>query len=160
MRRLFSPWRRPYVLREHSANDTGCVFCAAIQNPDDFENFMIFRGRNAFVMVNRYPYTSGHVMVLPYLHVARLHEVDQETRAEMMELMNHATEAIGRAYQPGGFNLGANLGAAAGAGIEAHLHIHVVPRWSGDTNFISSVGDTRVLPEALEDTWQRIRDAW
>lgn len=148
------------MLREHDDGDSSCVFCKVIEQQDDAGNFIIFRGSHAFVMVNRYPYTSGHVMVLPYMHVARLHEVDEVTRGEMMELVNHATEALGRAYKPGGFNLGANLGVAAGAGIEAHLHIHVVPRWAGDTNFISTVGETRVLPETLEDTWQRIKAAW
>ncbi len=123
-------------------------------------NLILHRGQKAFVMVNRYPYTSGHLMVLPFEHVARLDQLDAPTRAEMMELQNQTVNVLVKVYTPGGFNLGANLGAAAGAGIEEHLHLHVVPRWVGDTNFTATVGQTRVLPETLDETWQRVRDAW
>jgi ATP adenylyltransferase len=161
MQRLFSPWRKPYIGRDKQAEKTkGCVFCAALNAEDSAENLVVARDRNSFVMLNRFPYTSGHLMVLPLKHAARLDEVDATTRAEMMELQTKAIEVLSRVYKPDGFNLGANLGAAAGAGIEEHLHLHVVPRWIGDTNFMPTVGQARVLPEALEETWQRVRAAW
>lgn len=161
MRRLFSPWRKAYITRDKAAEKVkGCVFCRALESPDGPENLIVFRGQRAFVIVNRFPYTSGHLMALPFEHVAQLEQVDPQTRAEMMELVTAATQALKRAYKPEGFNLGANLGSAAGAGIEEHLHLHVLPRWVGDTNFISTVGETRVLPETLEETWRRVKDAW
>ncbi|MEX1248322.1 MAG: HIT domain-containing protein [Anaerolineales bacterium] len=151
----------PYIGRDKQAEKAqGCVFCRALKQEDGPENLVVHRGKTAFVIVNRFPYTSGHLMVLPFAHVARLDEIDEDTRAEMMELMTEATLVLTRVYNPGGFNLGANLGAAAGAGIEEHLHVHILPRWVGDTNFISTVGETRVLPETLEETWQRVKAAW
>ena len=161
MRHLFSPWRMPYIGRDKDAEKAkGCVFCLALEQQDGADNLIVRRGQQGFVIVNRFPYTSGHLMVLPFTHVARLDEVDAATRAEMMELLTAATQVLIRVYQPQGFNLGANLGAAAGAGIEEHLHLHVLPRWAGDTNFVSTVGETRVLPETLEETWQRVMAAW
>ena len=161
MRRLFSPWRMPYIGRDKAAEKAkGCVFCRALKQEDGPGNLIIQRGQQAFVILNRFPYTSGHLMVLPFTHVANLYELDAPTRSEMMELMNTATQVLARVYQPQGFNLGANLGAAAGAGLEEHLHLHVLPRWAGDTNFVSTIGETRVLPETLEETWQRVKAAW
>lgn len=159
MQRLFSPWRKPYIQRDKT-NENGCVFCAALQQPDGPVSLVLHRGKRTFLMLNRYPYTSGHLMALPLAHVARLDELDAATRAELMELQTQAVELLSRVYQPGGFNLGANLGAAAGAGIEEHLHFHIVPRWAGDTNFTATVGQTRVLPETLEETWERLHAAW
>ncbi len=161
MRRLFSPWRMPYIGRDKAAEKAkGCVFCLALAEKDGLENLILYRGKLAFIIVNRFPYTSGHLMVLPFQHAAKLDEVDEATRAEMMELINESVKVLTRVYKPGGFNLGANFGEAAGAGIEEHLHLHVMPRWVGDTNFISTVGETRVLPETLEETWQRVKAAW
>lgn len=161
MRRLFSPWRMPYIGRDKAAEKAkGCVFCLAISQADSPENLIVHRGRLAFVIVNRFPYTSGHLMVLPFQHAAKLDEIDAATRAEMIELMNDSVKVLTSVYKPGGFNLGANLGEAAGAGIEEHLHLHVMPRWFGDTNFASTVGETRVLPETLEETWRRVSSAW
>jgi ATP adenylyltransferase len=152
----------PYI-RAHSemkSKPHDCVFCIALQQDDGPENLIVFRGERAFVILNRFPYTSGHLMVLPYEHVSRLDAVDAATRAEMMELVNRCTAALDAVYSPQGFNLGANLGAAAGAGIEEHVHLHVVPRWQGDTNFMSTVGETRVVPESLEESWQQIHAVW
>lgn len=132
----------------------------ALEEADGIGNLIVYRGQHSFIILNRYPYTSGHVMVVPYQHEASLSPLSQETRTEMMELTSQLTQVIGGEYQPQGFNLGMNIGAAAGAGIAEHVHLHVVPRWGGDTNFMSSVGSTRVLPESLEDTYWRIRKAW
>lgn len=159
MQRLFSPWRKPYIQRD-KAKQAGCVFCMALEQPDGPQNLIVHRGQSAFVMLNRYPYTSGHLMALPYAHVARLDQLDAATRAELVELQTRAVAVLEAVYAPQGFNLGANLGSAAGAGIEEHLHFHIVPRWAGDTNFTATVGQTRVLPETLEETWERVRAAW
>lgn len=159
MQRLFSPWRKAYIQRDKS-KESGCVFCGALKEQDGVANLIVFRGEQAFVLLNRFPYTSGHTMVLPFEHVARLNQLDPATRAEMMELQNQTVSVLTKVYKPEGFNLGANLGAAAGAGIEEHLHLHVVPRWAGDTNFTATVGELRVLPETLEETWQRVHAAW
>lgn len=145
---------------ENHLKEENCVFCAAASRSNDEENLVIFRGRRVFIILNRYPYTSGHLMAVPYEHCSSLSGLDPETRAEMMELVHRATLVLQVVYHPQGFNLGMNIGEAAGAGIAEHIHFHVVPRWGGDTNFMSSLADTRVLPEALEDTYRRVREAW
>lgn len=159
MERIWSPWRMSYI-KASNAKDGGCVFCRALEQKDGAENLIVHRGEQAFVILNRYPYTSGHLMVLPYAHVPRLDEIDAKVRSEMIELVEQATGVLEKVYSPEGFNLGANLGSAAGAGIEEHLHLHVVPRWVGDTNFMSTVGETRVLPEELANSWEQIHAAW
>jgi ATP adenylyltransferase len=146
-----------YILEE---KQDGCVFCDALDQEDSCDNLIIHRGQHAFVILNRYPYTNGHLMVVPYKHCAAFEALEPETRAEMMELVNRCVKILGKDYQAQGFNIGANLGSAAGAGIPQHIHFHVVPRWSGDTNFMSAIGETRVVPEALEESYRRIRDAW
>ena len=138
----------------------GCVFCAALQEEDGPDNLVAFRGQKAFVILNAFPYTSGHLMVLPYQHAPDLSNLDAATRAEMLELVTKASQVLRQIYTPEGFNIGINMGQAAGAGIEEHIHIHIVPRWMGDTNFMTAVGQTRVLPEALEETYRRVKDAW
>jgi ATP adenylyltransferase len=146
-----------YIQRE---KEEECIFCVAQEKPDGLGNLIVQRSQNAFVILNRYPYTSGHLMVVPFLHHHELEDLDPKTRAEMMELTTQCVRAIKLAYGAQGFNIGVNLGSAAGAGIPQHVHFHVVPRWEGDTNFMSSVGGTRVVPEALEDTYQRVKEAW
>lgn len=138
----------------------GCVFCTAPTVEDGPQNLIVHRGEHAFVIVNRYPYTSGHLMVVPYDHVPSLELLDAATRAEMMELIVKAINVQRRVYYPQGFNVGINIGEPAGAGIAEHIHMHTVPRWTGDTNFMSALGQTRVLPELLEDTYQRVRAAF
>jgi ATP adenylyltransferase len=158
MKYIWSPWRMSYI-QKHK-NESGCVFCQAQAVADGTENLVLFRGQRAFVILNRYPYTSGHLMVVPYLHEASLESLDAETRAELLELANRIMKMLDREYHAQGYNVGINIGEAAGAGITDHIHLHVVPRWSGDTNFMSSLGETRVLPETLEDTYLRMKSAW
>lgn len=158
MNHLFTPWRMTYI--SNNKPKTGCVFCHALSEDDSAENLIVFRGAQAFVILNRFPYTSGHLMVLPYNHQPTLEALDPITRAEMMELTTEATHTLAKIYRPQGFNVGINLGEAAGAGVAAHLHIHVVPRWVGDVNFMTAVGETRVLPETLDDTWKKVREGW
>ncbi|MEN4013699.1 MAG: HIT domain-containing protein [Bellilinea sp.] len=147
-----------YILQNDKAGD--CVFCLAPQQADSSENLIIARAERAFVILNRFPYTSGHIMVVPYVHQPSLPQLDEAARAEMMELLNRGMQALQAVYQPEGFNLGANIGNVAGAGIADHFHIHIVPRWAGDTNFMSTLAGTRVLPESLEDSYRRIREGW
>jgi ATP adenylyltransferase len=143
-----------------STKEEGCVFCNALAKPDNAENLIVTRGERAFVILNKFPYTSGHVMVAPLAHAATLEALDRATRAEMMEQVSQASVILGGVYKPQGFNIGINMGEAAGAGVPGHIHIHIVPRWNGDTNFMSTVGDVRVLPEELDQSYARILAAW
>jgi len=143
---------------ESNNKEDGCVFCTAQELKDGAGNLIAYRGERAYAILNRYPYTSGHLMVNPFQHVPSLEELDPETRAEMMELTSLCTTVLKTVYRPQGFNVGVNMGEVAGAGVLGHVHIHIVPRWKGDTNFMSSVGQTRVLPEALEVTYERVKN--
>jgi len=154
MNHLWSPWRMKYI--ENNEKEEGCVFCNAHAKQDSALNLIAFRGDRAFVILNLYPYTSGHLMVVPFEHVATLEGLDPATRAEMMELASQCMTVLRKTYKPQAFNMGANIGEAAGAGVPGHIHIHIVPRWGGDTNFMSTLGETRVLPESLEDTYKRV----
>ena len=145
---------------ENHEKEDGCVFCNAQATADSAENLIAFRGKNAYVILNRFPYTSGHLMVIPFEHKPNLEELNAETRAEMMELATRCTAILREIYKAESFNVGINIGEAAGAGVLGHVHIHIVPRWAGDTNFMSTLGKTRVLPESLEDTYQRVKKAF
>ncbi len=138
----------------------GCIFCDALQSKDEAENLIVYRGKKAFVILNRYPYTSGHLMVVPNTHQPSMEFLDNDTGAEIMELLNASIKVLRAVYAPEGFNIGTNIGDVAGAGIASHVHFHVVPRWSGDTNFITTTGNVRVLPEELCQTFERIVKAW
>ena len=158
MENLWSPWRMKYVT--DTDNPDGCVFCTAPAQADDLANLIVHRGKDSFAILNRYPYTSGHLMVVPFAHVSSIELLTPEVRAELFEMVNHAIGVLREVYHPDGFNVGINMGEAAGAGIAEHAHVHIVPRWAGDTSFMSTVGETRVIPEELGVTWQRIHDAW
>ncbi len=157
MEHVWAPWRMKYI---QETSDCGCFFCEGIKEEDSINNLIVHRDEHAFVMLNRYPYTSGHLMVVPYVHKASLEEIDLETKTEIMQLITTAIHILSVEYGAEGFNVGANLGAIAGAGVADHVHFHVVPRWNGDTNFMTSVGSARVLPESLADTYQRIKNRW
>lgn len=158
MKTLWSPWRIKYIQRQEK--EAGCIFCEAAKMIDSPQNLIIHRSELGFVILNRYPYTSGHVMVVPFSHQPSYEDLDANCRAALMELINTATGVVREVYHPAGFNVGANLGAEAGAGITGHVHFHIVPRWGGDTNFMSTVSGVRVLPEDLEATYQRLKAAW
>lgn len=158
MENLWSPWRMKYVT--DTDNPDGCVFCTAPAQPDGTANLVVNRGKNCFAILNRYPYTSGHLMVVPFAHVSSIELLNPEVRGELFEMVNRTITVLREVYHPDGFNVGINMGEAAGAGIAEHAHVHIVPRWAGDTSFMSTVGETRVIPEELGVTWQRISSAW
>lgn len=137
-----------------------CIFCDAAASSADQDNLVVYRGELTFVMLNRYPYTSGHLMIVPYVHVPRLVDVSSETAGELIALTRRSEEILERVYHPDGLNLGMNLGQAAGAGVESHIHMHVLPRWDGDANFMTSIGNTRIIPETLLDTYAKLKDGF
>ena len=145
-----------YILSEKGAR---CLFCDVIADNKDFENLVLYRGKKAFIMLNAYPYNNGHVMVAPNAHVRDLDQLDTETLTEMMLLVTKSIRALKKSMNPEGFNIGVNIGAVAGAGIEEHVHMHVVPRWCGDTNFMPVLAGTRLIPEELQDTYRKLQAA-
>lgn len=172
MDHLWSPWRMAY-LRGTDADTgarrlpatgmlspSGCIFCDKPVEQRDRENLIVHRGPRAFVILNLYPYNNGHLMVVPYQHVPSFEQLDEPTLMDVMRLMNQAVSALRRVYKPQAFNLGANIGTAAGAGIADHVHMHVVPRWAGDTNYMATVAGTRVIPEELGETYRQVQEAW
>jgi ATP adenylyltransferase len=148
--RLWAPWRLDYI---KGPKPDECIFCAAIEAHDDAERYVVARGERCFVMLNAYPYNNGHLMISPYEHVASIEELPDETLLELMRLTQRSLGALREAYSPEGFNLGINQGKIAGAGFDDHVHLHVVPRWGADTNFMPVIGSTRVLPQSLEDSY-------
>jgi len=152
---LFTPWRYAYIT---TANNPGeCLFCGIVQAKNEEEVLIVHRAKYCFVMLNAFPYTSGHVMIVPYDHVDELAKLSQPAAQEMMALTQRLEGVLRELYHPDGLNLGMNLGKAAGAGIAAHIHMHILPRWFGDVNFMSAVGETRVLPEDLQTTYKKLR---
>ncbi len=169
LQQLWAAWRHDYIIeataRERAEGaehgEDRCVFCAlAASGPPSEDNLVVWRGALSFVVLNAYPYASGHVLVLPLRHVGTLAELTDAESAELWRSTRTAVGAIEAAYEPDGINMGANLGRAAGAGLPSHLHLHALPRWSGDTNFMTPVAGTRVMPEALQTTWKKLRGAW
>ncbi len=154
---MWAPWRMEYI---KSAKPEGCFFCSKLAESRDAENHIIWRGERAFVLLNTYPYNNGHMMVAPCAHVGTLEDVPLETLTEMMALCQDAVRALGLDFRPDGVNMGVNLGSAAGAGVKDHLHIHLVPRWNGDTNFMAVVEDTRIIPQSLDDAYRRLHTAF
>lgn len=159
--RLWAGWRSGYVSDPTTGrDDTGCVICNLIAAPDDAEALVLERAEHTITIMNLYPYGSGHMMTAPLRHVAGLEDLDETEANALTQAEVRAIRAIRSAYAPDGINLGANLGRAAGAGVPGHLHVHVLPRWSGDTNFTTTVAETRVLPESLRDGYEKLRRSW
>jgi ATP adenylyltransferase len=156
---IWTPWRYQYMKEAASGTQPECIFCDALARKNDRETLIVHRGAKTFIILNRFPYTSGHVMIVPFAHVAELHLCDAETLGEMMQLARRMETILQTDYKPDGMNLGMNLGRAAGAGVTGHLHLHVLPRWIGDSNFMTVTGETRVHPEDLKTTYARLSKA-
>ena len=154
MDRLWTPWRFEYIRK--ADKETSCVFCRILNETCDQENLVLFRGDRSFILMNLYPYTSGHLLVVANRHISFLSEALPEELTEIIQLGRRCEAVLGREYHPHGYNIGFNLGRSAGAGVDHHLHMHVVPRWTGDSNFVSIVGETRTLPEELPATYLRL----
>jgi ATP adenylyltransferase len=157
--RLYTPWRYTYIKGESgekSGSGGPCVFCSIRDREDDEQTYVLHRARHNFIVLNIYPYISGHLMIIPYEHVAELSDLPKETSDELMDLTKHMQGVLREVYRPHGFNLGMNLGRAAGAGVAEHLHMHIMPRWTGDSNFMTTVGETRVIPEDLRTTYDKL----
>lgn len=159
MNHLWAPWRMAYIRGEKTPHD-GCIFCELAASRDDDRGQIIARSQHVFVTLNIYPYNNGHLMVLPYAHVDSQEALPTEALTDLIVTTNRALAALRHVYNPPAFNLGANIGAAAGAGIAEHYHFHIVPRWGGDANFMTTVGETRVIPDALENTYRELKAAW
>ena len=158
MERLWSPWREKYIASGAEPPSAACVFCQIGNDKEnDEKNFVLFRGQFSFLVLNLFPYISGHILIVPFAHLSELDGAPKEVTDEMMDLIKRSQTALRAAYKPAGFNVGMNFGAAAGAGIVDHIHAHILPRWVGDTNFMTTVGQTRVLPESLETTYVKLR---
>lgn len=158
MERLWSPWRYRYVTAASPSDD--CIFCAKLAANNDEATLIVHRAERNFVVLNLYPYTNGHLMIAPYEHVPTLGEAHPDARVEMMELMARAEKALFETYHPEGVNIGMNIGEAAGAGVAGHIHMHLLPRWYGDVNFMTTIAESRVLPEDLETTYSRLKAAF
>lgn len=158
---LWSPWRYDYITANGSAETSGCVFCDILENSaSDEENFIIHRAEFNFVILNIYPYTTGHLMVVPFEHIDLLDSASKAATDEMMDLVKQAEAAVTAVYRPDGINIGMNLGKAAGAGVASHYHMHLLPRWVGDVNFMTAVGQTRTIPETLPSTFEKLKNGF
>ena len=154
MEQIWAPWRIEYIQMEKAK---GCILCDKPKENNDVPNYILHRGKKNFVMLNSYPYNPGHLMVAPYRHVASLEELTDDEIHEHFEIVSRGLKVLRQAFQPGGFNIGINLGKVAGAGIDDHIHTHIVPRWPGDTNFMPVISDVRVMPEALAETYEKLK---
>lgn len=159
MDRLWTPWRYQYVSTADPVSDA-CIFCSKPAEDNDEGNLLVYRGTHNYVLLNLYPYTTGHLMIAPFVHVATLEDADEDTSAELMTLTRKAERLLRQVYRPHGINLGMNIGASAGAGVAGHIHMHILPRWMGDANFMTTIGETRVMPETLQETWRRLSTAF
>ena len=155
MKSIYSPWRFNYVTTANQKS--GCIFCQALQNADDPDSLILYKGNHNFVILNRYPYNNGHIMIAPYQHLSTPILVDHVILEEMMEIFQTGLLALTEVYRPDGFNMGMNLGKSAGAGIEEHYHLHLLPRWNGDTNFMGTIAETRINPEAFSATLAKLK---
>ena len=155
MKQLWAPWRLEYIVAEEKPD--GCIFCVFPQQDEDEKNLIIHRGKHAFVIMNRFPYSNGHLLIPPYRHVADITELTDEENLEIMQLTQKCCTVLKAICKPDGFNIGINLGTAAGAGIADHVHLHIVPRWNGDTNFMPVFADIKVVPQALETTYKQLK---
>ena len=158
MENLWAPWRLDYITSQHDSG--GCVFCKSPKNKDDKQNHIIFRGTHCYVILNKFPYNNGHVMVLPYQHISDLLDLSEEADSECQELIKKTIKAIRRVFNPQGINVGLNLGIAAGAGIAEHMHYHILPRWQGDTNFMPVIAGVKVISESLDSAYFKLRQAF
>ena len=154
MKPIWAPWRMEYIQLKKPA---GCILCEKPKENKDNANYILYRGKKNFVILNNYPYNPGHLMIAPYRHVASVEELTKEELHEHFEIVSRCTKILRQVFNPGGFNLGINIGKVAGAGIEDHVHTHIVPRWPGDTNFMPVIGDTRVIPDALAETYKKLK---
>jgi len=157
MEQMWAPWRIKYIQMERPE---GCILCDKPKENKDIQNYILFRGDKNFVILNSYPYNPGHLMVVPYRHVANLEDLTGDERQEHFELVSRSIKVLRQVFKPGGFNIGMNMGKAAGAGIDDHFHTHIVPRWQGDTNFMPVLAEVKVLPEALADTYKKLKGKW
>lgn len=155
--RIWAPWRLAYVKDASKDIEEECIFCAKPAQDDDEANLIVHRGERSFVILNLFPYTNGHLMVAPYAHLGRLQELGSETLAEMMVLAQRSMDRLEQVYDPHGYNVGFNQGRVAGAGVEHHIHMHVVPRWGGDTNFMPVIADTKVMPQSIEQSYEALK---
>jgi len=156
--KLWAPWRMEYIEGIETEGEGNCIFCEKPCQNEDEKNFIVYRGKTCFVILNIFPYNNGHLMIVPYKHTAEMVHLDAETRLELMDTATIVMEAVKKVMRPDGFNLGINFGRTAGAGITEHLHIHVVPRWNGDTNFMPVIGCTKVISESLKNTYLKIKN--
>lgn len=152
MKKLWAPWRTSYIQNVDHQND-GCIFCKKPKEDNDRDNLILFRGQYCFVIMNKYPYNNGHLMVIPYIHTSDSSEFDDKTVVELWHLINKSKKVLKDAFNPEGFNIGMNLGRVAGAGIDQHVHMHIVPRWNGDTNFMPVLADTKVISQGLNEAY-------
>jgi ATP adenylyltransferase len=158
--RIWAPWRLAYVKDASKDIEEQCIFCAKPQADDDEANLIVHRGERSFVILNLYPYTNGHLMVAPYEHIGRLQQLPPETLTEMMGLAQRAMDRLESVYDPHGYNVGFNQGRVAGAGVEHHIHMHVVPRWAGDNNFMPVIADTKVMPQSIAQSYEALKGAF